>query len=500
MSPALKRGKFATSEAKKGKSLSLESKKKKQKVETPCVSSKKKTSGFQESRAFGMFVKLIDSGTVLDQEPVFYLRKKDKSVMKEGRITREGVLCCCCNNLFLLSKFEAHAGSGLHRPSANMFVQDGRSLMDCQYAAEGGQGCKVMAIRRQSSSHGISEDKNDNICQICGDGGELMLCDSCPSAFHYDCLHLDAIPKGEHWHCSRCRCGSCGLGKDIESGQDGTSMLSCAQCQVPYHQSCLSERHDTAEGPWFCTKTCQDIFEKLRRLVGRVFPLERGLSWMLLRASEAEKEPLAEDTSPEKKLSEALKVLQQCFDPIVDHESRVNVLSQVVFNHTSHVRRLDCSGFYTMLLMKGEQLVSVATIRTHGKLLAEMPFVGTGYEFRQQGMCKALMQALETMLRGVGVYKLIIPSINEVVETWTNSFGFRSMSSQDRKQFSGTNFLSFPGTTLLSKRLIGPGLRKRTEPVLDGGAEVQGRRLIQTKDKLVPSDKGLSNFQPISCH
>eukprot|EP00250_Pteridium_aquilinum_P017758 c23772_g1_i1 orf=432-2012(+) len=505
VSPPSQRVKSASPETKKGKFLSTESKKKKQKMEALSASPKKKSSCSQEGKVCSVFAKLIDSGTVSDQEAVFYLRKKDKSVMKEGRITREGVLCCCCNHVFFLSKFEAHAGSGLHRPSANMFLRDGRSLMDCQYAAEGGEACNEAMTSRRSCfdrrSFPQSEDKNDNLCQICGDGGELMLCDSCPSAFHYGCLHLDAIPEGD-WHCSRCRCGSCGLGKSLDSDQDGASMISCAQCHVPYHQSCLSGHLDGSEGPWFCMKTCHDVFKKLRRLVGRVSSLGRGLSWMLLRSYEEMCDVVKNDAgaSSEEKLSEALKLLQQCFDPIVDHETGVDVLSQIVFSRTSDTKRLDCSGFYTMLLMKGEQLVSVATIRTHGRSLAEMPFVGTADEFRHQGMCKALMQALETMLRGAGVYKLIIPSINEVVETWTGSFGFKSMSPQDRQQFSGTNILSFPGTTLLSKSLLGPVLRKRTEPALGGHPEVRGRSVIQVKEKLSLSDNALSGFKPISCH
>lgn len=501
VSPVSKRGKFATPEAKKGKPLSLQLKKKKQKGETPSASSRKKAARFQESRAISMFAKLIDTGTVSDHEPVFYLRKKDNSVMKEGRITREGVLCCCCNESFLLSNFEVHAGSTLHRPSANMFVKDGRSLMECLHAGNGMQGCVNVARRRQSSSPDVSEDSNDNTCQICGDGGELMLCDSCPSAFHYNCLHLDAVPEGENWHCSRCRCGSCGLGKGIKDVQDGESMVSCAQCQVPYHQSCASMLQSTGEGYWFCTKICQDIFEKLERLVGCSFPLGGGLSWMLLRAAE-EESGAVKGTCYKEKLSEALIVLQQCFDPIVDHETRVNVLSQVVFSQHSNVKRLDCSRFYTMVLMKEECVVCVATVRIHGKGLAEASFIGTGNEFRQQGMCKALMQVLVLMLQGAGVYNLILPSINEVVETWTGSFGFRSMTTQDRKQFAGTNILSFPGCTLLLKCLHDPGSGKCTELVLDGRAGVcQGRSaMVRSKEKVVLESKDLTKLLPISCH
>ncbi|KAI5074850.1 hypothetical protein GOP47_0010811 [Adiantum capillus-veneris] len=486
---------------KKGKSAATDSKKRQQKAGLVSGSKRKVVSWPLEGRVCSMFTKLIESGTVADHEAVFYMRKRDQSVMKEGKVTRDGVLCCCCSRIFGLSKFEAHAGSALHRPSANMFLRDGRSIMDCLHSADStGQSGNATGTGKRVSSKGKSQldDGNDNICQICGDGGQLMLCDSCPSAFHYGCLHLDAVPDGD-WHCSRCRCGSCGLGKGRETGESGSSMICCMQCQVPYHQSCLSKCRSRFEGTWFCTKRCQSVFEKLRKLVGSIFAIDKDLSWMLLRSSGEESIALETATSQDR-LCEALKILQQCFDPIIDQESGVNVLSQLVYSRKSSVRRLDCSGFYIMLLMKGEQLVSVATVRTHGKALAEVPFIATECDFRQQGMCRALMQALELMLRGVGVYKLVIPSINEVVETWTSSFGFKAMSLQDRKQFAGTIFFSFPGTILLSKSLIGPMTRSRSEPVLEM-AEVHGRSVIQVKEQMLAANKSsLSRSRAISCH
>lgn len=41
--------------------------------------------------------------------------------------------------------------------------------------------------------------------RICKDGGELLCCDSCPSAYHRFCLNppLEEVPDGE-WKCPRC--------------------------------------------------------------------------------------------------------------------------------------------------------------------------------------------------------------------------------------------------------------------------------------------------------
>lgn len=45
--------------------------------------------------------------------------------------------------------------------------------------------------------------------RICKDGGELLCCDSCPSAYHRFCLNppLEEVPDGE-WKCPRCSVSS----------------------------------------------------------------------------------------------------------------------------------------------------------------------------------------------------------------------------------------------------------------------------------------------------
>jgi len=42
-------------------------------------------------------------------------------------------------------------------------------------------------------------------CQVCKDGGELLCCDNCPSAYHIFCLQppVAEIPDGR-WQCPRC--------------------------------------------------------------------------------------------------------------------------------------------------------------------------------------------------------------------------------------------------------------------------------------------------------
>ncbi|KAL3861735.1 hypothetical protein ACJMK2_007758 [Sinanodonta woodiana] len=51
------------------------------------------------------------------------------------------------------------------------------------------------------------EDEHMEFCRVCKDGGELICCDSCPSAYHPQCCNppLKGVPDGE-WHCPRCSC------------------------------------------------------------------------------------------------------------------------------------------------------------------------------------------------------------------------------------------------------------------------------------------------------
>jgi hypothetical protein len=50
-----------------------------------------------------------------------------------------------------------------------------------------------------------NKKENRELCAICRDGGELILCDNCPRSFHLKCLKLkdEDIPEG-NWYCPRC--------------------------------------------------------------------------------------------------------------------------------------------------------------------------------------------------------------------------------------------------------------------------------------------------------
>ena len=49
---------------------------------------------------------------------------------------------------------------------------------------------------------------NVNWCFFCGTGGDLILCELCPAAFHPKCVKLSGKPPdGKPWHCENCQAG-----------------------------------------------------------------------------------------------------------------------------------------------------------------------------------------------------------------------------------------------------------------------------------------------------
>ncbi|GJX65792.1 zinc finger, RING/FYVE/PHD-type, acyl-CoA N-acyltransferase, Jas TPL-binding domain protein [Tanacetum coccineum] len=258
----------------------------------------------------GVLRSLIENNIVERGSTVSYLCRKDGRVMKKGRVYEDGIKCDCCDHMFLLTKFELHAGSTNHRPAANLFFDDKRSILDCQTQL-----------------------------QLESMWGELLLCDSCTSSFHSTCIGLDCVPDSDLWFCPACVCQICHQGQPSNLTKEGDSkdndLIKCAQCEHHFHISCINKLGfqvcaDYAK--WLCTEHCERIYLGLMEIRGKVIPLKgNNLNWSLLKYDENDTD-VYELTKSYSKLIKALDVMHECFIPMKHPLSDKDIIEDVIFS------------------------------------------------------------------------------------------------------------------------------------------------------------------------
>eukprot|EP00250_Pteridium_aquilinum_P034524 c7702_g1_i1 orf=637-4326(-) len=246
-------------------------------------------------------------------EVAYYIRgQRVLTGTKKGH----GIHCSCCNEVISCSLFEAHAGWGSRRnPYNSIFLPDGQSLH---------KFAQSLAVKVQENVAVETSRDNDDLCAECGDGGDLVLCDDCPGAYHAECLGLASIPEGD-WFCplcegkvehakhsreqwsekslppcggqlrgitakkkglERCQCvvrasknsiGGCVICKSgdfLKTGFGAKTVLLCDQCEREFHVGCLKEEgivdlQELPAGEWFCGVACTRIHKVLEELVLR---------------------------------------------------------------------------------------------------------------------------------------------------------------------------------------------------------------------------------------
>ncbi|KAM4675728.1 chromodomain-helicase-DNA-binding protein 3 isoform 2-T2 [Discoglossus pictus] len=178
-----------------------------------------------------------------------------------------------------------------------------------------GKKKKVALEEGVSAGEGYETDHQD-YCEVCQQGGEIILCDTCPRAYHLVCLEpeLERAPQGK-WSCPHCeKEGVQWEAKELEEEEmeerardrreeeddhmefcrvckDGGELLCCDACVSSYHIHCLNPPlPDIPHGEWLCPRcTCP-------QLKGRV---QKILHWRWGVPPEGILLPRTADTAPE---------------------------------------------------------------------------------------------------------------------------------------------------------------------------------------------------------
>ncbi|WVZ62075.1 hypothetical protein U9M48_011862 [Paspalum notatum var. saurae] len=427
---------------------------------------------------------MIDLEVISEDTVVKYMYNKKTRTMLEGKITREGIFCGCCSKILTVTKFELHAGSKEQQPYANIFLEDGKvSLLQClhdawekhtRYEKKG-----FYKIDRGEDQHDDSEDQHDDTCAICGDGGDLLCCEGCPSTFHLACLGIK-MPHGD-WYCRSCLCRFCGSAQ--EKTPSSPELLSCLQCSRKYFLGSIYIL------PYVCM-----VYKRLKELIGKKNNMEAGFSWSLVHCfTDCEAMPAKSKTQwvyCNSKTALAFTVMDECFQPHIDDRSRVNIIHNVVYNCGSDFIRLDFSGFYTFILERGDEVISAASVRIHGTDLAEMPFIGTRGMYRHQGMCRRLLNGIESALCSLNVRRLVIPAVPEMENTWTAVFGFKPIEPFKKQKIKSVNLLIINGTSLLEKKLLPTGTNDEQNTARQGNAigsdEMDAKKFGEASKSVTP--------------
>ncbi|XP_043954188.1 chromodomain-helicase-DNA-binding protein 3 [Gambusia affinis] len=151
------------------------------------------------------------------------------------------------------------------------------------------------------------ETDHQDYCEVCQQGGEIILCDTCPRAYHLVCLEpeLDKAPEGK-WSCPHCEKEgiqweakdedfedfeedsedrvisevSIGVPAGAEEEEDdhmefcrvckdGGELLCCDTCTSSYHIHCLNPPlPEIPNGEWLCPRcTCPPIKGRVQKIL-----------------------------------------------------------------------------------------------------------------------------------------------------------------------------------------------------------------------------------------
>lgn len=411
-----------------------------------------------------------------------------------GRKQGNGIVCNCCNREVSPSQFEAHAGMAARRqPYRHIYTTSGLTLHDIAISLANGQN--------------ITTGDSDDMCAVCGDGGDLILCHGCPRAFHAACLDLPWVPQHD-WHCPNCKdksdsgrkaaagesssisrpivirltrvvkapeieIGGCVVcrGHDFSSAKfDERTVMLCDQCEKEFHVGCLRKSGlcDLKELPkdkWFCCDDCSRIHMALQNSVSIGAEIVPTSSSCMILRKHADKGLLVDGAADDiqwrilsgksrypdhlRFLSRSAAIFRECFDPIVAPSGR-DLIPVMVYGR--NISGQEFGGMYCVVLIARSVVVSAGLLRIFGREVAELPLVATSREHQGKGYFQALFSCIERLLSSLNVENIVLPAAEEAESIWTKKFGFTKMSEERvSKYMREVQLTIFKGTSMLEK-------------------------------------------------
>jgi SNF2 family DNA or RNA helicase len=138
----------------------------------------------------------------------------------------------------------------------------------------------------------FDNDQHQDFCEVCQQGGEIILCDTCPRAYHLVCLEpeLEEAPDGE-WFCPQCEKDGVAASKKAQVAEaqakaaidqdginhlefcfvckDGGELLCCETCPQSYHTDCLNPQLSKIPAhEWYCPRcTCDKPKAPIKKIL-----------------------------------------------------------------------------------------------------------------------------------------------------------------------------------------------------------------------------------------
>ncbi|XP_060558085.1 chromodomain-helicase-DNA-binding protein 5-like [Ruditapes philippinarum] len=150
-------------------------------------------------------------------------------------------------------------------------------------SAKGKKGKKRLKLGKSfggdPDADGYETDHQD-YCEVCQQGGEIILCDTCPRAYHLVCLEpeLEEAPEGK-WSCPHCESEGADTKEppEVEDDhnefcrvcKDGGELMCCDTCPSSYHPHCLNPPvKGIPDGHWICPRcSCPPMKGKVAKVL-----------------------------------------------------------------------------------------------------------------------------------------------------------------------------------------------------------------------------------------